>query len=550
MKSAIFVLVLVWVLPGLAQESAGKAVYDKYCSQCHGDMGDGEGYAAAFVLPKPRNFTTGKFKFRSTGAEYLPAKEDLVKVIKDGIYGTSMPSFSQIGDQAIDQVADYIQVFYKDRLEKDKQDGFWPPKKADLSGAPKITDQLIAKGRANYFANGCGDCHGFQGRADGPSSPTLEDDYGNPIRPANLRRSWQFRGGNRLVDIFRAFSTGLSGTPMPSYMDSISTEDRWALAAYVHDLSSETEPDAPPQVIAPQIDGALPDTVSDPQWDKAAAAYFPLTAQIIWEPVNIDPTVRSVSIRALHNGEELALLLEWDDPTFSLAGAKDKAQEEEDDFFDDGDDFFDEEEETAATLNDGLAVQFPSGIPKNNERPYFIFGESGKSVNLWRWTNGPALAEIPYSGDEPADRSRYYSHYGGSVTPIHQIAKGREQISDLSTGSPLTGQAEYLNGTYRLVIKRKLEGADSGEVQIGPGQFIPIAFWAWDGHNGEEGLKAACSAWYFLVLEKPIDQSVYIKTGVAASVMILLQLLAISMAKKLPAASGQNPIPVEAEPSE
>ena len=40
-----------------AQRESGKQLYLKYCSQCHGEKGDGEGYAAPHLQPRPRNFT-------------------------------------------------------------------------------------------------------------------------------------------------------------------------------------------------------------------------------------------------------------------------------------------------------------------------------------------------------------------------------------------------------------------------------------------------------------------------------------------------------------
>ena len=59
------------------QRQAGKAVYDKWCAQCHGDDGAGEGIAAPYVHPKPRDFTSAKYKIRSTRNGSLPTDADL-----------------------------------------------------------------------------------------------------------------------------------------------------------------------------------------------------------------------------------------------------------------------------------------------------------------------------------------------------------------------------------------------------------------------------------------------------------------------------------------
>ena len=62
-----------------AQRESGKALYLKYCAQCHNDNGNGEGYAAPHLRPRPRNFTTGKFKVRTTPNGALPTHQDLVE---------------------------------------------------------------------------------------------------------------------------------------------------------------------------------------------------------------------------------------------------------------------------------------------------------------------------------------------------------------------------------------------------------------------------------------------------------------------------------------
>ncbi len=71
--------------------------------------------------------------------------------------------------------------------------------------------------------------------------PGLKDDLGFPSPPADLT-SGQFKSGPAVEDIFRTMSTGSSGTPMPSYRDSLPEEDRWALAYYVLALSAYKDP--------------------------------------------------------------------------------------------------------------------------------------------------------------------------------------------------------------------------------------------------------------------------------------------------------------------
>jgi Cytochrome C oxidase, cbb3-type, subunit III len=74
-----------------AQRTSGKQLYLKNCSQCHGEKGDGEGYAAPHLRPRPRNFTSGKFKIRTTPSGALPTHDDLVNIIRRGMPYTSMP---------------------------------------------------------------------------------------------------------------------------------------------------------------------------------------------------------------------------------------------------------------------------------------------------------------------------------------------------------------------------------------------------------------------------------------------------------------------------
>lgn len=60
--------------------------------------------------------------------------------------------------------------------------------------APPKTNGLVAKGREVYEKAECGECHGRNGRGDGPSANQLKDDWGVPVRPAE-RFASQRRNG-------------------------------------------------------------------------------------------------------------------------------------------------------------------------------------------------------------------------------------------------------------------------------------------------------------------------------------------------------------------
>ena len=87
----------------------------------------------------------------------------------------------------------------------------------------------------------CWECHGQGGKGDGEKAAGLKDDLGFAIVPADLT-SGQFKSGPAVEDIFRTMTTGLSGTPMPSYRDALPEEDRWALSYYVLALSAYKDP--------------------------------------------------------------------------------------------------------------------------------------------------------------------------------------------------------------------------------------------------------------------------------------------------------------------
>ncbi len=224
----------------------GKEVYERRCLGCHGANGDGNGPAATFLyLQRPRDFTAAVFKFRLT-KEPVPTDGDLLRTISRGVRGTAMPPWYDLPLNDRLAVIQYIKyVLAVDRSDPAKPYAFFaeePPGPPLYIGKPPApSQQLLDRGKEVWEQAKCWECHGKSGKGDGEKAAGLKDDLGFTMVPADLT-SGQFKSGPAVEDIFRTVTTGLSGTPMPSYRDAFPDEDRWALAYYVLALSAYKDP--------------------------------------------------------------------------------------------------------------------------------------------------------------------------------------------------------------------------------------------------------------------------------------------------------------------
>ncbi len=214
--------------PGNA--ARGKVVFERYCVSCHGELGNGAGEVAEWITPKPRDFRQGTFKWRSTPSGALPLVSDLEKTIRDGVHGTYMPTWYAIGHRNRLDVIAYIQTF-SERWKTEK-----PPEPITIPAEPPYNDESVKRGRAIYEKVNCSQCHGDHAQGDGPSAHDLKDDWGNPIVPYDLTQG-HIKCGDKGTDIYRVFITGLNGTPMPSFTDSVSPAEAWDLVHYIQSLS-------------------------------------------------------------------------------------------------------------------------------------------------------------------------------------------------------------------------------------------------------------------------------------------------------------------------
>jgi cytochrome c oxidase cbb3-type subunit 2 len=229
-----------------ADLEARQAVYSRYCAGCHGAAGDGAGPAAPMLLVKPRDFTKGVFKFRSTAAGTLPTDADLFRTITRGVNRTSMPEWELLPERERWALVAVVKGFFPDWAAR----GAGTPIPIPAAPADLETPERIARGRVVFETLECGTCHGADGRGDGPSAKTLQPDaWGNPQQPFNFTKG-KLKSGGSPDDVYRTFMTGLNGTAMPSYYDIfaepdgeyIHAGDGWNLVAYVRSLREKGAP--------------------------------------------------------------------------------------------------------------------------------------------------------------------------------------------------------------------------------------------------------------------------------------------------------------------
>ncbi|QDV70652.1 Cytochrome c [Rosistilla carotiformis] len=90
------------------RDGTDRGLFRKHCSQCHGISGDGNGPASSLLNPYPRDFRMGVFKFKSTQYGAKPTVDDLVRTLRQGMPGTSMPSFHLYPAEDLTALAQYV----------------------------------------------------------------------------------------------------------------------------------------------------------------------------------------------------------------------------------------------------------------------------------------------------------------------------------------------------------------------------------------------------------------------------------------------------------
>src|SRR5437899_404483 len=335
--------------PSAEMIEAGKRVYFTKCVWCHGVDGAGDGPGADRLWPRPRNFNQGTFKIRHTASGELPlfdakkpvpGQNDLFETVTHGLPGSAMPSWEGIltEEQRLQVLSFVTTQLVKDRKFTDKQSESQTVLQLDDLKPIAASEESLKKGAELIVEKKCVECQGTDGRGDG-NAFNLKDDWGFSIQPANWHKCWNFRGSRQdpynVKNIFRTFSTGVNGTPMPSFADNTTVEERWHIANWVNSLC-EREADGKPLAIDPSADkpkinfvvssgvveGEIPADPEHELWKKRARRFVAMGGQITHKPRNFVNRIDDIWVKSLYNDKYVVFMFQWDDRTKSVAEGK------------------------------------------------------------------------------------------------------------------------------------------------------------------------------------------------------------------------------------
>jgi mono/diheme cytochrome c family protein len=525
----IAAFVLAWLIPGFSppagqprftapldqpaaspeQLALGKRVYDAQCAACHGPTGKGDGEAAYLLYPKPRDFVAAQYRLVSTW-ERVPTDQDLFLTISRGMPGSAMPSWGHLSEEARWGLVHYVKAFAEKPLvvapiTAPGGEGQAGTGIIQVPPAPAFTPEARALA-LERFADACASCHGPTGKGDGAEEQ--KDDLGYAIRPRDLTTG-VFKGSPDPAALYRRIVAGLPGTPMPM-SDWAHGSDAWHLANLIRSWSSEEQRQRAEMVkfrIAARRVARLPDHPDAGTWRLAPPVNLHLMP-LWWR----SDRPEELTVRVLHDGRSIALLLVWADATHDHTAIRPQ------------------------DFRDAVAVQFA----RSPDPPFFAMGARGAPVNIWMWKS-ERQADL-----EPAfqDLEKVYPNLGIDSYPNlkaapveqptrHALTLGSDPtfvtgwgagniVSDPLRPSPaedlvahgfgtlkarprgdqaVDARGVYTTGTYRVMFRRDLAGRGEGAVALAPGTTVPVGFAVWNGSAGDRDGKKSVTIWQDLALD-------------------------------------------------
>ncbi len=485
----------------------GKQTYQLHCAPCHGAAGQGDGPAAYLLYPKPRNFVKAQYRLVSTW-EQVPTDEDLFGAISRGMPGSAMPSWPSLPEEVRWGLVHYIKSLADHPLEYGQPTQ--PPAEGGtgtgvIEVPPEpVYDEATQQRAAELFVQGCAGCHGANGKGDGQTRQIDSDGY--PTRPRDLTRGI-YKGDPSPESVYRRIVAGLPGTPMPM-SDWAPGADAWALTQYVLAMSSPRQRQRSEMlkfaIETPRVT-KLPSHPDDGEWRTASPINLHLMP-LWWR----DDRIEEVTVRALHDGKELAVLLEWHDETHDHTALRPQ------------------------DYRDAAAVQFALAP----DPPFFGMGSPGQSVNIWMWKSDRQADLVAFQELEEAYPNMGIDSYPNTLrSPLEQPMRhaltlesdpsfvtgwgagnivsdptrknAAEDLQAQGQGTlkahprfdqEVVAEGVYQSNSYHVVFRRTFKPKGKEGVVLKPGATVPVAFAVWDGSHGDRDGKKSVTIWQELKL--------------------------------------------------
>jgi hypothetical protein len=285
------------------------------------------------------------------------------------------------------------------------------------------------------------------------------------------------------------------------------------LAIFGRQIQEMVSPRPKADITARRLD-KIPIDPYSPKWDEVPVSTVALTQQTVVKPLKLETPKESLRVRAAHDGETIAFLLEWPDPRLDTRAIK------------------------VTEFHDACAVLITRYPAPPEAR---LMGTANVPATILHWkadwqvdvdegfqdlekafpnmsvdmypllkdaiTDGkpPKTTDIPDFAKLwlPGTRVGNPLSQPSKTTPVEKlIGKGPGTITSLPT-QDAAGRGVWKDGVWRVVLAKKMKASDAtqGEIEIERGATYSVAFTVWFGQSGDRGARKNPSALLTMFVE-------------------------------------------------
>lgn len=451
-------------------------LYNKQCAVCHGNEGKGDGEAAYLLMPRPRDFTSGRFRLATT-ENGVPSDKDLFDAITRGMPGSAMPAWKHLPEKDRWNLARYVRELARKGAPEYVNLKPGKPRKLPPFLSAAQAEELLKKDNltlADLYKESCASCHGKTGKGDGTAD--MKDELGYRLPPRDFTKGILKGKGDMASLAHRLY--GMPGSAMPDAGFEQDAHYIWGIIHYIRGMMPNDNAIQKQvhykRTIRAGISRALPTDPSDPAWKTAAPTYIPLMQ--LWQ--QNAAMIPGVYVRALRDKTRIAFHISWPDASKNDASSG------------------------VQSFGDAAAVQFS----KSRDVPFFAMGDSEHPVTIWMWKaqkqNAREITLLSSQHLAATDAGNIVSSASPANSTEHLNAEGFGTLEARETNAQtVQGKGTYKNKTWSVVLYRPLAGTDKNDIAFKANETIRIGFAVWDGKQNDRNGKKSVTVWHDLVLQ-------------------------------------------------